>query len=298
MAARLPFRPARSLLAASLLVAGLPGICAIVMAQPSAQSPTPVEFDVVSIKRVDELRPGGGMRILPDGTIMMTNSPLSSLISLASPVPVTPRDIVGMPDWLMREPYDLTAKPPAGLTREQLREAMPAMWRAMFSDRTGLVAHVEQREKDAYILMLAHSDGRLGPNLKPSTLDCTPHPDAAPQTPPAVPTLQERQSRCGMSTSRGSIVSGSVSLAQLAKSMSGLAGGEIDDRTGLTGPYSVSLTFSLQGRGGAAPDANAAVNDAPDFFTAVQEQLGLKLQREKRIVPVFVIDRIERPSAN
>src|SRR5688572_13304562 len=176
MADGLPLPPARSLLAASLLFAALPGICAIVMAQPSAQSPTPMEFDVVSIQRVDEFRPGGGMRTLPDGTFMMTNHPLSSLISLASPVPVTPRDIVGMPDWLMREPYDVTAKPPAGWTREQLREAMPAMWRAMFADRTGLVAHVEQREKDAYVLMLARRDGRLGPNLKASTLDCTPRP--------------------------------------------------------------------------------------------------------------------------
>ncbi len=96
----------------------------------------------------------------------------------------------------------------------------------------------------------------------------------------------------------GVIVSGSVTLVQLARSMSGLAGGEIEDRTGLMGSYAVELTFSLQRSGGAARNPDASVNDAPDFFTAVQEQLGLKVQREKRMMPVFVIDHVERPSAN
>jgi uncharacterized protein (TIGR03435 family) len=85
-----------------------------------------VEFDVVSIKHVDELRPGGGMRTLPDGTFMMMNQPLGSLVGAASPVPVTLRDIIGMPDWMMRERYDITAKPPADLTREQSHEARRA----------------------------------------------------------------------------------------------------------------------------------------------------------------------------
>ena len=244
------------------------------------------------------------MRILPDGTFMMTNLPLGDLVNLASPVPVTLRDVVGMPDWMMRERYDVTAKPPAGLTRDQLGPAWPAMWHALFADRTKLVAHVEQREKEAYVLALARSDGRLGPGLKPSTLECTPRPDGAPPTlPQTVPSSQERRNRCGISMGPGVIVSGSVTLVQLARSMSGLAGGEIEDRTGLMGSYAVELTFSLQRSGGAALNPDASVNDAsvnagPDFFTAVQEQLGLKLQREKRMMPVFVIDHVERPSAN
>jgi bla regulator protein blaR1 len=110
--------------------------------------------------------------------------------------------------------------------------------------------------------------------------------------------LQERRNQCGMFTGRGVIVSGSVTLAQLARSMGGLAGGEIEDRTGLKGSYSVELTYSLQRSGGPALNPNATVSDAPEFFTAVQEQLGLKLQREKRMMPVFVIDHVERPSAN
>ena len=256
-------------------------------------------FDVVSIKRVDELRQNGGMRILPDGTVMMMNGPLGSLVNAASPVPITPRDIIGGPDWLWRERYDVTVKPPAGLTRAQLTETMPMMWRAMFADRMKLVAHIEQREKDAYALVLARNDGRLGPEMKPSTLDCTPGLNATATTPAGPPSLQERQNRCGLSMSPGSFVSGGVTLDQFARGISGIAGGEVDNRTGLLGWYSVKMTFSLPRDAAASPDANVAVDDAPDIFTALQEQLGLKLQREqKKSTPVFVIDHIERPSEN
>jgi uncharacterized protein (TIGR03435 family) len=263
-----------------------------------AQSPLPTEFDVVSIRLVDELRPGEGMRSLPDGTFIMTNSPLGAIVGLASPVPVTPRDIVGMPEWMMRERYDVTAKPPAGFTREQLGPALGAMWRAVFAGRMRLAAHVEHREKDTYGLVLARRDGRLGPGLQPSTLDCAAPPDAVVPVPPQTPpSLEERRNRCGVFTGRGVIVSGSMTLAQLSKSMSGLAGGEIDDRTGLMGSFSVELRFLPRGTTGAA-NPDAPPSDTPDFFTAVQEQLGLKLQREKKMMPVFVIDHVERPSGN
>ena len=285
--------------ASRILPIALTAISTLSLARVSAQSPASVEFDVVSIKRVDELRPGGGMRILPDGTVMMMNGSIGALVNAASPVPVPPRDIIGGPDWLWRERYDVTVKPPAGMTPEQRREMTPMMWRAMFADRMKLVAHVEQREKDAYALVLARGDGRLGPELKPSTLDCTPNPHATPPAPSQTPpSLQERQNRCGVSMSQGLIVSGGVTLDQLARSVSGLAGGETENRTGLTGVYSVKIAFSLQRNAGASPDANAPVDDAPDIFTALQEQLGLKLQREKKMTPVFVIDHIERPSEN
>ena len=299
MAARSRSRPERPLPDAGLILSlFLIGVCTLFVVRLKAQSPLPVEFEVVSIKRVDGLRPGGGLRFLPDGTVMMTNQPLDTLIPMASPVPATLRDGVGVPEWMKSEHYDVTAKPPTGWTREQLMPAYPAMWRAVLEDRMKLVAHVEQREKDAFALVLARGDGRLGPGLKPSTLDCTPRPDGASPTPPqTAPSLQERRNRCGLSVGPGVIVSGSVTLDRLAQSMSGLAGGEIDDRTGLTGSYSVELTFSLQRSGNAAPNP-ASVTDAPDFFTAVQEQLGLRLQREKRATPVFVIDRVERPSAD
>ena len=93
-----------------------------------------------------------------------------------------------------------------------------------------------------------------------------------------------------------SIVSGGMMMANLAQSLGGLAGRLVNDRTGLEGFYAFTLNFSAP-RLGPSPDP-APVDDAPEIFTALQEQLGLKLQPEKTMVPVFVIDQIERPSEN
>src|SRR5262252_8083599 len=208
------------------------GITTSAIALIAQDTPARVEFEVVSIKKVDELRQGGGMRSLPDGTFMMMNQPMGTLVNAASPVQVLLRDIIGMPDWMMRDRYDVTVKPPAGLSREQLREQMPVMWRAMFADRMKLVAHVEQRERDVYQLVVASSDGKLGPDLKPSTLDCSPRPVGTPPPAPQGPlSLQERQHRCGMAMSAGLIVSGGITMDRLVPSLGGLAGGEVQNRT-------------------------------------------------------------------
>src|SRR4029453_1820918 len=108
-------------------LASLVGVAVTVSTQAATHVPTGPTFDVVSIKRVDELRQNGGMRTLPDGTFMMMNTSLGVLGNPASPVPVTPRDIIGAPDWLWRERYDVTVKPPERLTREQRTETLPIM---------------------------------------------------------------------------------------------------------------------------------------------------------------------------
>jgi uncharacterized protein (TIGR03435 family) len=275
-----------------MLRAALVLVALAVVPALSAQTP-PVEFDVVSIKRSPADALGSSMRNLPDGTAMMTNTSIRSFITLAAPVPV--REVSGLPDWAEDERYDVIAKPPAGATPQQRRE----MWRTLFADRMKLVAHVEEHERDTFALVLAHSDGRLGPQLQPSTLDCTPRPPDAP--PPALPPdYFERESamkRCGALYGQGSIVSGGTTMDRLVPSLRGLAGREVNNRTGLQGNYAFTLTFSTPRPGGASPDAPLP-GDPPEFFTALQEQLGLKLQPEKTRVSVFVIDRLERPTEN
>jgi uncharacterized protein (TIGR03435 family) len=103
--------------------------------------------------------------------------------------------------------------------------------------------------------------------------------------------------RCGMLMSGNRIVSGGMPINNLAQSLYGFVGGEVENHTELAGFYSVDLTFAPR-LGLAPPSANPSSDDAPDIFTAVQEQLGLKLVRGKRVMPVFVIDHIERPSEN
>ena len=262
-------------------------ICGAVCAQAAAQEGA--RFEVVSIKRNPGIDASGGIRNTPDGGMVMVNQPIRSILTGAAPVPV--REVVGAPDWVMTERYDITTRPPAGSTREQRAEMM----RTMFAERMKLVAHVEQRERDTFALVLARSDGRLGPNLKPSALDCSPPPPGTPPPPP--PRLDaDPRKRCGMRMSANQIVSGGIDMDRLVPSLSGLAGGLVNNRTGLKGTYELELNFS---RPGLAPtDNRPALVDAPEFFTALQEQLGLKLEREKTMVPVLVIDSIERPSEN
>ena len=267
--------------ALALIIVSLCGIQVI-----RAQSTTRVEFEVISIKRAAPDAVSGGMRTLPDGTLIMVNQPIRSIINSAAPVPV--RDVVGLPDWAMRERYDITARPPANSTREQRSE----MWRTAFAERMKLVAHVEEREQDTFALVVARSDGRLGPQLKLSPLDCSPRPAGTPPPPPPQ-TPGDMQKRCGGSFGQGSIVSGGIAMDQLVQSLGGLAGRLVNNRTGLKGFYELTLNFSPRQPGDTSPP-----DDMPEFFTALQEQLGLKLQPEKTMVPIFVIDRIERPTDN
>jgi bla regulator protein blaR1 len=260
-------------------------ICLALGGQLAAQELA--QFEVVSIKRHVTLEASGGIQNLPDGTMIMINQPIASLIRGAAPVPV--RDVIGAPDWVNTERYDVTTKPPAGSTPAQRQE----MTRRMFADRMKFVAHIEQQERETFALVLARSDGRLGPNLKPSTLDCSPRPvnPGAPLPPP--PT--DVRTSCGMMMSQTSIVSGGITMDRLVRSLEGLAGGLVNDRTGLKGPYALELNYSPEG---LAAGGDRSASDLPPFVTALQDQLGLKLQREKTMVPVLVIDSIERPSEN
>jgi len=253
-----------------------------------------VEFDVVSIRRHTPNDFSGSMRTLPDGTFTMTGISIDSIVSNASPTET--RDVDGLPAWAKSDPYDLTAKPPPNSTREQIRE----MWRAMFADRMKLVAHVEEREQSTFALVIDRSDGRLGPNLKPSTLDCAPRGPGTsrPPLPPPRPTSpNDYKNTCGGLYAGGLIVTGWTTMARFVRSLGGLAGGEVVDRTGLTGAYAVELRFA-EPRSGAAPDAIGAPDDAPEFLTALREQLGLKLVPQRSKVPVLVIDHVERPTEN
>lgn len=261
-----------------------PGAVIVLVAGSALQSRQlpPPEFDVVSIKRnTAGPEAGGGLRTLPDGTFTMTNLAIRSIILTAAPVPV--RDVVGLPGWVMTERYDITAKPPAGATTDQRGE----MFRRMFEERMQLKAHVEEREQNTFALVLDRADGRLGPQLTPSTLDCTARfPQEQAQADP--------KSRCGASMGPGTIVSGGVTMDALVRSLAGLAGGIVNNRTGLQGPYALTLGYAPRALG--APDSSP--DAVPDFFTALREQLGLKLQPERSKVPVLVVDSIERPSEN
>jgi uncharacterized protein (TIGR03435 family) len=262
----------------------LTGVFLLGALHAQAQRRAPLEFDVASIKRnTNGPQSGAGGRTLPDGTFMMRNQPLMTVIINASPRPdVLLRNVIGLPDWAKNETYDVTVKPPPGSTRDEIRE----MWRTLLEQRMKLAAHVEERATTTFTLVAARSDGRLGPNLTTSSLDC-----GAPQAPEQA--SADPAKRCGMAVGATSIVSGGATIDMLARNLVGRAGGPVANGTSLEGNYAFTLNFSLP-----HPPGDVSVDAVPDFFTALEEQLGLKLLRERGSAPFFVIDHIERPTEN
>jgi uncharacterized protein (TIGR03435 family) len=209
-------------------------------------------------------------------------------------------EILGLPDWAQTDRYDITAKPPEGFTTPTAGQRTE-MWHSVFVDRLKLQAHVEDRPHNTYALVFAHADRKLGPQLTPSTLDCSgPPPDFA-ATPP--PPRSERENGCGVVSGVTSVRSGGTTMDELVTSAfaSFAVGARVYNRTGLDGRYAVRLDFHPDQTRFRLPDGHPLLEssrDLPDLFTAVQEQLGLKLVPQKTQEPVFVVDHLERPSEN
>jgi uncharacterized protein (TIGR03435 family) len=266
------------------------------VAQDAAPAVDPgLRFEVASIKRHPDGELAGGARSLPDGTSMMVNNPLVGILGGAYPSETG--EYIGLPDWMTRERYDITTKPAPGTTAAQRRQMM----KNLLTDRMKFVAHDETREETVYNLVVARADGKLGPQIK-TRPDCRAEAAAArgrQQAPPPIgqPLQIDIMSVCGMRIGQGLIESGGTNMQQLARQLRGASGRMVDDHTGLDGWYTLTLKYapaSARQATAGAPDPA----DAPDIFTALQEQLGLKLEPARRQVQVVVIDHVERPTEN
>jgi uncharacterized protein (TIGR03435 family) len=256
----------------------------------SAQSTAPrsssgAAFDVVSIKRNPSGSTEQSVNVTPTGVIFI-NFALRPIIQLTYGIPQAAR-LIGMPDWV-NDRYDVIARTETPVSPATII-AMRPMLQAMFVDRFKLAAKLEKRALPAYALVLARSDGRLGPQLKRSTAVCAGRgaapPDVqanGPQTPvPCGP----RPGGPGRFLFVGTPISLFASVLALPM------GRTVVDRTGLEGLYDLDVMFAPVGPG-------AGPSDAPSLFTALQEQLGLRLDPEQELVEVLVVDRIERPTEN
>jgi uncharacterized protein (TIGR03435 family) len=230
----------------------------------------------------------------------MIHVPIGVLIGRAYPGNV-PADMVGLPDWAMREYYDVRTT--SSLTNATAQDRA-AMIRAMLADRCKLAVHFEKREHDAYELVLARKDGKLGSGLTKSDTDCSQPVAAAPSR----PDLSAPPPPCMLRTigaalrkqgaELGDLLEGDAPIAQLADALRfALPGRLVVDRTGLTGSYRMTLNFNLRATL-RPPSATASPDDSPSVFTAIQEQLGLKLQPTRLLWDTLVIDHIERPTPN
>ena len=278
---------------------------------PAAGGKSP-QFEVASIKPNNS---GDGRVMIgmqPGGRFTASNVPLRMLIRNA--YQLQDSQIVGGPDWMNTDRYDIAAKaedgaisgpppPPGQVGPIQL------MLRALLADRFKLVAHNEEREMPIFALILNRPDGKLGPQLTKSTVDCASFGrggrGAGGRGGPPPPPEPGQPMPCGMRIGFGNMVVGGSPMSQIASSLSQFAGRIVFDKTGLEGSWDMNLTWTpdtVQQRPPGAPDplVNGVPVDpnGPSLFTAVVEQLGLKLDSQKGAVKVFVIEKVEKPIAN
>ncbi len=261
----------------------------VVRAQPVPQSPrSPSRFEVTSV-RPNKSGPGStSMQRLP-GSFTATNATLRDLILIA--YGIQRYRLQSVPGWVEDERFDIVAKagaepitqPPTGPFVELL------MLRTLLEDRFGLAVHFETREMPIYALMLARADGRLGPQLKRSEANCY----AVTQVAPA----PGAQPACSVRTGNGFTTAVGFPISSFPDYLAGHVQRSVVDRTGLTGTWDLSLTFMPDGFAGQTPPSPQETT-GPSLFTALQEQLGLKLEASVGPVEVLVIDRAQRPIAN
>jgi uncharacterized protein (TIGR03435 family) len=269
-------------------------VCAALLLTPA--SAEKLEFDVASVKAgtAGSERIGVGIR---GNELHATNLPLRTITQWAyniRPLFRTGGVLEGGPSWMDTDGFDIVAKAPRRPSIDEARE----MLRALLADRFKMRVHKETREAPVFALVLANKDGKLGPGLRRSERDCSQFSAAVENGDFGT---EFRRDGCNLRNAGGvgvTVLRGSAAIPVLIPLMS--RGREIDrpivDRTGLTGTFDIELTFNpvrpgLPGRGEIPVPA-----DGTSLFTALQEQLGLKLEASRGPLDVIVIDSVERPT--
>jgi uncharacterized protein (TIGR03435 family) len=278
----------------------------------SAQTPSSPTFDVVSIK---PNKSGTNQRQFnwePNGRFTAMNVPLADLIRFAyaepgpdgllGPLPPNRLSVaktwVGGATALQSDKFDVVATTVAGTSQEQAF----LMLRGLLSERFKLVVHRETRDLPIYALVMARKDGRLGPRLRPSNVDCSAVPSDGPAPSPTPGEFVAEPCK-GLRNVPGKATGRAVTIQTLARLMSGWVDDHrpVEDRTGLTGNFDLDLDWTPD-RPLPSPPAGAPAppvdSDGAGLFTALQEQLGLKVESTKNSIELLVVDHAEPPTEN
>lgn len=264
------------------------------------QRDTVPTFEVVSIRPNPSARAEGRFDIQPAGRITWIATTLRPLIELSHQRRMfDTMEAIGGPEWIDRDRFDITAQASEPFTVDPGGFPGPvfAMIRAMLVDRFKLRVHEEKRERPIYALV-RHRDSELGPRLQRSAIDCGKEmADQAKGVRPRM--LPDGRAACALGGPPGRLMGAGLGMPQLAAALVRVAGREVVDRTGLEGPFDWDIEFRpelVQPIGNEpVPDA-AAFADRPSIFTALQEQLGLRLESTRGLVDVLVIDEVSLPT--
>jgi uncharacterized protein (TIGR03435 family) len=262
-----------TLLALSTPILNTPAIPAQELAVASPGSPR-LTFDVISIHPSNPTEPGGFVKAMPGGQGYIAQTlPIKLLISLMYKIPA--RQITGGPAWLDSDLYDIQAKTDKPHNLDDLH----TMFQNLLADRFNLKFHVEKKEGNIYALTIDPSGLKMKLNTSP---------------PDYVIPIEFN----GEASATGTRVPMDYLCWQLGQAL------QDDERpvinmTGLSGNYDFKLVFRPQLPTGAdATDLPPALRDRPDLFTALRDQLGLKLKPQKGPVTMIVIDHVDKPSEN
>jgi uncharacterized protein (TIGR03435 family) len=271
-------------------------------AMPAAQAP--IAFEAASVKPNKSGDSDTSLRPQPGGRFSATNAPVQLFITYAYQLQLF--QLQGGPAWLRTDRFDVVARMEGDspVLPSASGEATPIMlaMRSLLADRFKLAVHWETQELPLYELVVARPDGKLGPNIRPAAVDCVAMSAASaaaakegrvinPNTPDRV--------ACGMRNSNGRFQFGGNPMSLFATGLSNQVARTVVDRTGLTGNWDFEFTFTperfrvVRSTGVDAPTTDT---DGPSLFTAIQEQLGLRLESTKGPVKVLVIDHVEQPS--
>jgi len=279
---------------------------------------SPLQFEVASVKP-NTGGPGPTIVQIPlTGRVNILNATVRAL--LRASYRLQDYQIIGGPDWLNADRFDIQASPPA-----DYRPPAPCfgadcpvspaqmMMQALLADRFQLRAHRETRELPVYELIVGRSGFKLKevaapPLPAPGAPPPPPPPPPPPGTPPPISTAGLPTPPPGFMMNFGiGFAATAVQLSALTSSLTQILGRPVVDKTGIKGYYTFKLVFSRDGLpnngptppppGGLAGGLTAS-DPMPSIFTAVQEELGLRLDSSKGTVEVLVIDSVRKPAEN
>lgn len=273
-----------------LATAGLAALHGPTNAQTAAPARKPLEFEVASVKPAAKDAKGMMIMFQPGGGIQVKNATLTSLIAMS--YSLRQFQVTGGPGWANSDHFDVEAKsenPDTPLDFRKLTDAQRTEFqdqvkervRSLLADRFQLTAHQEMKEMPIYALVIGKGGSKL--QLAKS----------------------EPGGNQGLRMQRGSLSGTQAPVDLLAMAMSDATGRPVINKTGLEGKFDWKLEWTPDSgpqQPGPSTDKQAAAAppdlSGPSIFTAIQEQLGLKLESQKGPAPVLIIDRAEKPSAN
>ena len=256
-------------------------------------------FDVTSVvpNKTGEMRVM--MRVQPGGAWEATNVTLESMIRLAYRIQES--QLVGGPAWIYSDRFDIVAASPKDAPGAEFGLRM----RSLLAERFNLTLHRETRELPVYALV---STGRAGPRLIASPIDCEAWAHGRNGQPLPASRPGERPT-CGTTATPGRLTGGSITMSQLAQTLSRFTGRVVLDQTALAGGFDYDVEFEAdptllgRGPGGGFPPGAPAPRPAQtgpagvSIFAAVQQQLGLRLDSRTAPVDVLVVDSAGLPRA-